>query len=1317
MSQFIYNWTRFWCLRDGGYHIDGNGFLVRSEYFKDTFEFASIADIPCLILLGEPGIGKSYAVGDAVRLVSKSCGKDRCFPLDLRSYGSEDRLYDALFKSEEVRHWLDGDYRLHVFLDSFDECLLRIDNIATLLEDELKTGRYPIDRLLFRIASRTAEFPHSLEKALQEIWGAEEKVKAYELCPLQTSDVWEAATVNAVSPKDFFAEIHAKNAGTLAARPITLRLLLNLFSKSNHLPDRLTDLYEQGCRVLCDEQNEDRRTSTRLRGALSADQKLIIAARIAAVMVFCNKAAVWKEAEVGEYEEADVLLRDLSGYNEASHNVPLDVTEERIRETLFNTGLFTARGPHRMGWAHQSFAEFLAAWYVSRHNLETEQLLSLITQPSDLQRPVTLQLQETAAWLASLRADIFNEILIRDPVLLLRSDVASFSTEMRAKLVSELLNVFAEEKASDWGLNYQRLKHPNLASQLLPVIKDKGANYLARRFAIDVAEACQLQGLQNDLAALILDQTEPDYVRANAGYALWRVGDAETRKRIKHLAINGSPNDQDERVRGIALLCNWNDNMTAEEAFASLVHSPNLHDSYSLFLGHFTEKLGVEDLPVALRWIKDNGSEFEGDYSVGRVIDEVMLLAWRHLETPEVVGLFAEASLVRLRSFEHDVIDLSNIDRPERFTEELSDRQKRRAAFKAIVPLVDEDKHDSFFVSDSRILQPRKEDLPWLLEQLNEATSEEKQKPWLQFLGRFYSGWEVDPDAFTILYEAYEDNNTAVRKYYSWVFTVVGLDTTEASQQREAHERLIAPRKQREERLKEEVLNPSPRQRLLSSLEKLENGDMDSWWRLNLELPLRPFGNRQYLDELQFDLTKLPGWQEADGPTRKRIVDAAKRYVVDGQPGNDEWVGTNIVFRPAFAGYRALYLLLAESAAFVEELSDDLWAKWAAIIVSYPLNSFGGDEVIPHQQLVERAYRAAPDEVIKTVLKLIDGANQKDESFYFPQRLEVCWDGRFKNALHNKLIDGTLKTKTWGQLLEDLVTRKDIATRSVTQSALSLFIDGQCERERALCAAASLMRHAEGNDWWPFVWNAIKKDAVFGRTLIERVCDQARPASRFSDDDATEFFFWLVKAFPPDEDPELPTGHAFAVTPRMEITTFRDSFLHELKQRGTSESLSALEKIAAASSQLEKKLHWILIEARNNVRRHTWQPLTPAALLALLKKPHPLKKQTVTFWKRVHQWLQKLKWAFVPAAIIMAGLGEYAIGIALSIGAVVPFTLQICEWPGFGERKWLVRVVKALWLVGVAAMLIFFVTVFYKMKASKPWSNLLPTSQQNVEPR
>ena len=52
-------------------------------------------------------------------------------------------ILDALFKNEKIEEWINGAHRLHLFLDSFDECLLRIDIVGSLLADEFKTGKYP----------------------------------------------------------------------------------------------------------------------------------------------------------------------------------------------------------------------------------------------------------------------------------------------------------------------------------------------------------------------------------------------------------------------------------------------------------------------------------------------------------------------------------------------------------------------------------------------------------------------------------------------------------------------------------------------------------------------------------------------------------------------------------------------------------------------------------------------------------------------------------------------------------------------------------------------------------------------------------------------------------------------------------------------------------------------------------------------------------------------------------------------------------------------------------------------------------------------
>lgn len=194
MSTQVYDWKRFWCPRIGSINLSDGGYLYDPEsefghiYNPDVVPFESLARVPCLALLGEPGIGKTHAMQAERKAIHTKIEKegDQALWLDLRSYGSEDRLVRNLFESTTFACWAKGIHRLHVFLDSLDECLLRIDTLSALLIDEFK--EYPIERLQLRIACRTADWPKSLEDGLRQLWG-DDAVAVYELAPLRRVDV------------------------------------------------------------------------------------------------------------------------------------------------------------------------------------------------------------------------------------------------------------------------------------------------------------------------------------------------------------------------------------------------------------------------------------------------------------------------------------------------------------------------------------------------------------------------------------------------------------------------------------------------------------------------------------------------------------------------------------------------------------------------------------------------------------------------------------------------------------------------------------------------------------------------------------------------------------------------------------------------------------------------------------------------------------------------------------------------------------------------------------------------------------------------
>ncbi|MEA5508103.1 hypothetical protein VB735_34480, partial [Halotia wernerae UHCC 0503] len=321
MPSYDYGWKRFWCSRSSQINLSCGGYLCDPEaerghiYNPDLVTFEAISRLPCLALLGEPGIGKSHALeAEQKKIISKIQQQGgQVLTLNLRAFGNEITLVDELFKSPEFNEWLQGTHQLHIFLDSFDECLLRIDTLATLLVHKFKRYRDNIKRLNLRIACRTAVCPAVLEEGLKDIWG-KDNVGVYELAPLRRVDVSQAAEIAGIKDAEaFLEEIKKKNVVPLAIKPITLEFLIKTYrSYDGKFPpnQRLHELYLEGCLWLCEERNQSR-ISSKLKGNLKRQQRLILAARLAAITIFGNKFAIWTGIQ-SDVPDDDVLIEKLT---------------------------------------------------------------------------------------------------------------------------------------------------------------------------------------------------------------------------------------------------------------------------------------------------------------------------------------------------------------------------------------------------------------------------------------------------------------------------------------------------------------------------------------------------------------------------------------------------------------------------------------------------------------------------------------------------------------------------------------------------------------------------------------------------------------------------------------------------------------------------------------------------------------------------------------------------------------------------------------------------------------------------------------------
>ena len=275
-----------------------------------------------------------------------------------------------------------------------------------------------------------------------------------------------AATENNLEGDAFLSAVREREAQPLAARPITLDLLLNEATSGSELLPDIWRLYERGCRRMLSERPDSSRFTQAPR--LEPSQKMAVAGRIACVTILGAFTTVEINPDVAKHRGA-VAPEDIAGGQEIAAEVPFSVSSSEVHEVL-KTGVFTASGL-TFRWLHKSYSEFLAAYHLRSHAVSKNQVISLIGCAGR----VAPALRGVTAWLTSKDEDVFRQVLQLDPEVLLFSDLSTATDQQRAELVDWLLR---EARANnplvhEWGMfwTYRKLKHAGLNLQLEPIIE------------------------------------------------------------------------------------------------------------------------------------------------------------------------------------------------------------------------------------------------------------------------------------------------------------------------------------------------------------------------------------------------------------------------------------------------------------------------------------------------------------------------------------------------------------------------------------------------------------------------------------------------------------------------------------------------------------------------------------------------------------------------------------------------------------------------------------------------------------------------------
>jgi hypothetical protein len=1179
-----FDWKRFWCPRDKGYELSDRGFLPdpQDKWGKysnpDLVTFERLAELPCAVMLGEPGIGKSWTLRHESAGVERSLTTGaKSMTRDLRSFSTDGRLMAELFDSEIFESWRKGDWLLHVFLDSLDECLLRIDNVASILADELR--KQPVDRLRLRIACRTASWPGVLEKALEGLFG---DCKAHELVPLRRIDVQRAAEQSGIADPDaFLSRIDDLEISSLAIKPVTLKFLISTYIRDGDLPKDHLELYEKGCRILIEEGSDSRRSAGRT-GRLNPEERLAVASRIAAVTQLCSRFAVYTGREADGVPPEDVRLDDLSGGVERAAD-QVNVSAEALREVL-DTGLFSSRGLDRFGWAHQTYAEFLAARYCKRRQMPIEQIRPLIFHRSDQGRRLIPQLHEVAAWMSAMDAEILEAVAGSDPEALLGAAAASLSDEDRRLIVDSLLQQASGGRTLHlrWGLFwlYRKLRHPQLRDQLRPYLCDATRPLGARHVAVDIARACKVPEVGPELVDIALDLSADPGLRNSAAATAAEVGSKEVRARLRPLAFGEAGEDPQDELKGSGLRAIWPELLTAEELFPLLTPPPQgLSGNYSRFLyEHAIPNAAVRDLPAALEWFSQRGNRQHLIGPIDRVMDQIFRFAWDNISEAGVASGLAAAVLSRLPLY--DVI-LSSDDSHEFAKEIQQNHERRQTLLKALLPQLSLNGAPALWML--RVPLVAASDVGWLIDRVLSGEAKESA-PVEARLVRLHFDWE-NRELAEKLWSACQISGVLSEE--CGPLFVCDLNSQEADAIRDQ-------RKQEKEWKTPKLLTPPPSERIEHDLQKVELGDMAYWVQLTLDLTLEPTSSH-YADDAGPDLTSMPGWKAADDGTRKRILDAGVRYLNDSDPKNDEWFHTPSIPYSAIGGFRALAQLMITGDARLDSLSGKVWAKWVPIL----LRTHGeGDELKLRPRLLRRAHELVPDEPRKWILALVDGENSRDGHVFVGDEVETCWDERLGAALLEKSKTPALRPQILAVILEWMFQRSFPGARESAESRIEAGLSGTELEQSQAAVSAQVMLRCTPDAGWAKLWPVIKGNNPLGRAIVESVTYGHPGGTNFtaklSEAELGEFYLWMVENYP-----LIGRKPGFgAMGPGDTAAMFRDGLLETLKKRGTFAACDAIRGVMGKLPQYGW-MQLYLEEAEGLARANTWNPVSIPEFLAL----------------------------------------------------------------------------------------------------------------------
>lgn len=509
----------------------------------------------CIVLLGEPNIGKSREFKHQSDLLARK--GVRSVVTRLKEWVADE---DILEVEPELVAALESGEDFHWFVDALDEGRLKwrdvFSGLIKLLRTLKKNGQ--LDRMSLRLSCRAREWNQSEQDHLAKLFVDPKRVGVglvvVRMLPIDEASAKALITEKLETPilvERFLATCKANDVMGLAGFPLLLATMLKQFKKTNALADNRTDLFRVAFGNLLNERNELHRQEGQQLASVAERQQMADA--LAAQCVLTG-TLIFNE------DQAYEMVSD-AGSGAAHANVVV------LRQVL-NSGLFTPHGKTEYQFVHRSFADFGAARTLS-DALASRPLRSILPAFSLGADGIPEPMRDTASFLAGMNPAVRDWLIENDPLGACNGDTMSYPAETRARLIKVLEKRFT-------GLSYQGqfTRYGDLAHQM-PVAEgqrllSKSNATAVRALALGLIASCPSSALLEPMLDLANDTTETPDFRVYAVNLLCSVDARIYADRLKSGAASPLTNDPHDEIAGALLSGLYPEHMSFEEALTLL---------------------------------------------------------------------------------------------------------------------------------------------------------------------------------------------------------------------------------------------------------------------------------------------------------------------------------------------------------------------------------------------------------------------------------------------------------------------------------------------------------------------------------------------------------------------------------------------------------------------------------------------------------------------------------------------------------------------------------------------------------------------------